>query len=111
MTNIVDLDELEQLRKAAAQGEWEVYTSNSFSRVGVKGRYHEVQGQSDSKYIAAAHNALPDLIAELRAYRRLQSAAVITATWPNGQYFGMTMTHYGGSSLVEKLNSLPTASD
>ena len=69
---MIDLDELERLREASTGGEWQAGHPLS------KGAYHVScvtyecgipQNIDDSKYIAAVHNLLPDIIAELRAYR------------------------------------------
>lgn len=89
----IDLDELARLRRD--------YLSIPFTYS------NPVEAYADHDFPDVVANALPALIAELRAYRLLEEATTVTAQWPADKYFGVTMTHRGDSSLVEKLKNLP----
>ena len=76
MTN---LDELERLHAAATPGEWrlvtdtgEVFADNTH-RAGVRGA--SPSSNADVHCAVATHNALPGLIAELRALREVERDA------------------------------------
>jgi len=92
MTTPVDLDHLEAKRAAATQGEWRTYSEPGVrwddpmacgydSREHHRGAPYYCTGprcdtseaaEADAKYIAATHNALPALIAEVRRLRALR---------------------------------------
>lgn len=70
----IDLDELERLAKAATPGPWEVDDCNNI-RIAPKGRpivatIHDYEDylprMTDARYIVAACNSVPSLIARLR---------------------------------------------
>lgn len=104
----VDLDELEQLEKAATPGPWKGCPSpnaaDTFSSVRPMRDGRELEEiantygstnfeeRSNAFFIAAARNALPSLIAELRAARHVVNAArPLVKAWrnfedPNGIY-------------------------
>lgn len=80
MTTPVDLDHLEKLHAAATQGEWRIDEDGNLvvDRASRKKSYVADCAWAedpDGLYIAATHNALPALIAEVRALREVAEAA------------------------------------
>jgi len=74
----VDLDALEKLHAASTQGEWRVnYLSNKWILLptNTEGDDNRID---NAEFVAAAHNALPALIAELRELRELVGRKVVT---------------------------------
>ena len=75
MSHKVDLDALEKLHAASTQGEWRVnYLSNKWILLptNTEGDDNRID---NAEFVAAAHNALPALIAELRELRELVGLA------------------------------------
>ena len=110
MTTPVDLDHLEKLHAEATQGEWTDYCWSdviAITRGAVKVDTQSEQvhicemrrgpaGDADCRAIAATHNALPALIAEVRALRAFVQEVRETAEDmpPSDAYVGYApLTH------------------
>ena len=71
-----DLDELERLHAAATPGKWEVSADDGIIATSGLSLPASVWGKARNMFaIAATHNALPGLLAELRALREVAEAA------------------------------------
>lgn len=97
--NAIERDELARLRSEATQGEWtaEVWLANDGGWCAVgplcdeqdgdgadedePGCDAEMQAQKDARLIAAAVNALPQLLADSAELERVKADARIVAEW------------------------------